>query len=81
MNAGTMKSIVSLAVAALLMALPLSVHAQGTIGTVVTLTGYFVNAVNLSPVEATYAVYDSQGKKVGQTFRSSATDGYLQTGL
>lgn len=81
MNTGTMKTIVSFAIAVVLLALPLRVQAQGTIGTVVTLTGFFVNATNLSPVEATYAVYDSQGKKVGQTFRSSATDGYLQTGL
>ncbi|MEN9796299.1 MAG: hypothetical protein RLZZ150_1276 [Bacteroidota bacterium] len=81
MNARTMKTLVSLACAALVLALPLRVQAQGAIGTVVTLTGYFLNAASLTPVEANYAVYDSQGKKVGQSFRSSATDGYLQTGL
>ncbi len=81
MNARTMKTLLSLACAALVLAMPMRVHAQGAIGTVVTLTGYFVNASSLTPVEANYAVYDSQGKKVGQSFRSSATDGYLQTGL
>ncbi len=56
-------------------------RAQSAIGTVVTLTGYFLNAQTLTPVEANYVVLDDQGKKIGSAFKSSVADGYLQTGL
>lgn len=57
------------------------VSAQSAIGTVVTLTGYFLNAQTLTPVEANYVVIDGNARKVGSSFRSNAADGYLQTGL
>lgn len=51
-----------------------------TIGTVVTLTGFMLNGNTLNPVEANYAVYEN-GKKVGQSRKSNAVDGFLVTGL
>lgn len=51
-----------------------------TIGTVVTLTGFMLNGNTLTPVEANYAVYEG-GKKVGQSRKSNAADGFLVTGL
>ncbi|MCX6141459.1 MAG: hypothetical protein NTX15_11660 [Candidatus Kapabacteria bacterium] len=55
--------------------------AQSALGTVVTLTGYFLNGQTLTPVEANYTVIDGQGKKIGPSSKSNQTDGYLQTGL
>lgn len=55
--------------------------AQSTVGTVVTIAGYFLNAQTLTPVEVHYIVIDGQAKKLGQTSKSSVKDGYLQTGL
>jgi len=52
----------------------------GTIGTVVTLTGFMLNGNTLTPVEANYALYEN-GKKVGQSHKSNANDGFLVTGL
>ena len=58
-----------------------AVPQQGTtIGTVVTLTGFMLNGNTLAPVEANYAVYEN-GKKLGQSRKSNATDGFLVTGL
>jgi len=56
-------------------------NAQSAIGTVVTLTGYILNGNTLAPVESNYSLYDVNGKKIGQSSRSNAIDGYLQTGL
>lgn len=81
MNAQTLKSLVSLACVALMFVPTQGVSAQSAIGTVVTLTGYFLNGATLTPVDVKYSVFDGKGKKVGQTFRSSVADGYLQTGL
>lgn len=58
-----------------------SMSAQSAIGTVVTLSGYVLNANSLTPVDASYALYDAAGKKMGQSFRANAKDGYLVTGL
>lgn len=59
----------------------LRVQAQSAIGTVATLTGFVLDATTLLPVESNYAVYDETGKKIGQSRRASATDGFLVTGL
>jgi outer membrane protein OmpA-like peptidoglycan-associated protein len=69
------------AAAAFFLAAAIGASAQSAIGTVVTLTGYFLSAQTLTPVEANYIVIDSKGKKVGSSFKSNSTDGYLQTGL
>lgn len=55
--------------------------AQSAIGTVTTLSGMVLDQATLLPVEANYAVYDAQGKKIGQSRVANATDGYLVTGL
>lgn len=60
---------------------PWSVHAQSAIGTVVTVTGFILNANNLNPVDAAYSVYDASGAKVGQSHRANVKDGFLITGL
>lgn len=57
------------------------VYAQSAIGTVVTLSGYILNGNTLAPVESNYSLYDVNGKKVGQSNRSNAIEGYLVTGL
>jgi len=59
----------------------ISASAQSAVGTVVTIAGYFLSAQSLTPVEANYIVIDGQAKKIGQASKSSARDGYLQTGL
>lgn len=55
--------------------------AQSAIGTVVTVTGYILNSNTLMPVDAAYSLYDSNGKKVGQSSRANVADGFLVTGL
>lgn len=72
-----------LAVAMVAMTLGASVtlKAQSAIGTVATLTGFVLDAATLLPVESNYAVYDENGKKMGQSRRASAADGFLVTGL
>ncbi|MBK6761516.1 MAG: OmpA family protein [Ignavibacteria bacterium] len=77
----SMRFITTVATIALLFCSNIAVTAQSALGTVVTLTGYFLNAHTLTPVEANYIVIDAQGKKLGQTSKSNPTDGYLQTGL
>jgi outer membrane protein OmpA-like peptidoglycan-associated protein len=74
---------VCLAVAMVAMTLGASVtlKAQSAIGTVATLTGFVLDAATLLPVESNYAVYDESGKKIGQSRRASAADGFLVTGL
>src|SRR5690348_16763691 len=75
----TLTKITTLVVVAFAMAT--SAFAQSAIGTVVTLSGYILNGNTLAPVESGYALYDVNGKKVGQSNRSNAIDGYLVTGL
>lgn len=58
-----------------------SAYAQSAIGTVATLTGFVLDATTLLPVESNYSVYDANGKKIGQSRRASAADGFLVTGL
>ena len=58
-----------------------NIYAQSAIGTVVTLSGYILNGNTLAAVESNYSLYDVNGKKIGQSSRSNAIDGYLQTGL
>lgn len=72
------------AIGTLLLALfvtPVTALAQGTIGVVVTITGFMLNGNSLTPVEAAYSVYDAQGKKIGQSHRANEKDGFLITGL
>jgi outer membrane protein OmpA-like peptidoglycan-associated protein len=57
------------------------IKAQSAIGTVATLTGFVLEASSLIPVESNYSVYDENGKKMGQSRRASAGDGFLVTGL
>lgn len=56
-------------------------RAQGTIETVVTVTGHMLNEQTFTGVEVNYSVYESDGRKMGQTRRSNAVDGFLVTGL
>jgi outer membrane protein OmpA-like peptidoglycan-associated protein len=55
--------------------------AQSAIGTVVTISGYILNANTLTAVEANYGIYEVGGRKVGQSNKSNERDGYLVTGL
>ena len=77
----TMRAFATFLFATVLMAAPLRVQAQSATGTVVTMSGFFSKGVDNEPTEAAYALYDSKGKKIGQTLRSSAKEGYLVTGL
>ncbi|HLP29485.1 MAG TPA: hypothetical protein VK147_12650, partial [Candidatus Didemnitutus sp.] len=77
----TMRIITTIATVVLLFGGSVAATAQSALGTVVTLTGYFLNGQTLTPVEASYVVIDAQGKKLGQTSKSNPNDGYLQTGL
>jgi len=77
-----MKHIIKTSVVLLfVLAAAVATYAQSAIGTVVTLSGYILNGNTLSPVESGYSLYDATGKKVGQSNRSNANDGYLVTGL
>jgi outer membrane protein OmpA-like peptidoglycan-associated protein len=73
--------IATIAIALLCVAGTVQLSAQSAICTVITLTGQMLNANTLTAVECSYGLYDATGKKVGQTNRSSASDGYLVTGL
>ncbi|MCO6465749.1 MAG: OmpA family protein [Bradyrhizobiaceae bacterium] len=68
-------------VAAMTQVLPSRMVAQSAIGTVVTVSGFVLNANNLNPVDAAYSVYDARGGKVGQSHRANEKDGFLITGL
>lgn len=70
-----------IAVLGLAVAMSTGAFAQSAIGTVVTLSGYILNGNTLAPVESNYSLYDVNNKKVGQSNRSNAIDGYLVTGL
>lgn len=56
-------------------------YAQATVNTVVTITGFILNAKTLTPVECSYALYDAGGAKISQTTKAHEVDGYLVTGL
>lgn len=71
----------TLSLALLVATCTLGAYAQSTIGTVVTISGYILNANTLTPVEANYAIYEVSGKKIGQSNKSNDRDGYLVTGL
>lgn len=78
----TMKNLRRVSLAVLYLALASSTaYAQSAIGTVVTLSGYILNGNTLAPVESNYSLFDVNGKKVGQSNRSNANEGYLVTGL
>lgn len=70
-----------IAVVLFVAATAVSANAQSAIGTVVTLSGQILNGNTLASVESNYSLYDVNGKKIGQSSRSNAIDGYLQTGL
>lgn len=70
-----------IAVVLVVTAMAIGASAQSAIGTVVTLSGQILNGNTLAPVESNYSLYDVNGKKIGQSSRSNAIDGYLQTGL
>lgn len=69
------------ALGALTLGMSVASMAQTTMNTVVSVTGQMLNANTLQPVEASYGVFDANGKKIGQTLRSNAVDGYFITGL
>ena len=77
----SMHIIKTMFIVALVVGTSVAVSAQSALGTVVTLTGYFLSGQSLTPVEANYSVIDGQGKKIGPSSKSNQTDGYLQTGL
>ncbi|MBC8125141.1 MAG: hypothetical protein H7X70_05360 [Candidatus Kapabacteria bacterium] len=77
----SMRIIKTMFIVALVAGSSVVVSAQSALGTVVTLTGFFLSGQSLTPVEANYSVLDFQGKKIGPSSKSNQTDGYLQTGL